>query len=415
MAAISEAFDVDLMKTAELGDAILAELDHLRELDPIHWSEATHAWLVTRHADVMRGFSGELPLSVDRLPHIQFSVLTPAEQAQRIPTLLKYIPKWIVSTDPPAHTRQRKLLVKAFHKKVVEGVRPYARDRVARLLDDAEKQPQQEFVEGIARQLPGGVILKLIGLPEENVSRLKQWANAFQLGLASTRPRPEWLETADRAMAEMNELFVREIEAHRRAPRDDLLSALLHATEDGETLSDDEMLAALSLLLVAGHDTTHNSITLGVVALSRSPASWSYMRAHPERILDCVNELMRISAMSAAQARVALKDFEWGGKQIKQGDAVFLMQATGNRDPSVFPRPEQIDFSHDNNQSLVFGPGLHHCVGHLLAKMQLTEFFSQLVERFDSVEVLDKRLDFMPQIAFRGLFKLNVRFHPRAH
>jgi cytochrome P450 len=192
-----------------------------------------------------------------------------------------------------------------------------------------------------------------------------------------------------------------------------LLSALLHATEDGETLSDDEMLAALSLLLVAGHDTTHNSITLGVLALSRSPSSWSYMREHPERILDCVNELMRISAMSAAQARVALQEFEWGGKTIKQGDAVFLMQAAGNRDPAVFPHPGQIDFSHDNNQSLVFGPGLHHCVGHLLAKMQLCEFFSQLVQRFDSVEILDKRLDFMPQIVFRGLFKLNVRFHPR--
>lgn len=193
-----------------------------------------------------------------------------------------------------------------------------------------------------------------------------------------------------------------------------MLTALLHATEDGETLSDDEMLAALSLLLVAGHDTTHNSITLGLVALSRSPSSWTYMRENPERILDCVNELMRISAMSAAQARVAVQDFEWGGKQIKSGDAVFLMQAAGNRDPSVFPQPDKIDFGHDNNRSLVFGPGLHHCVGHLLAKMQLCEFFSQLVRRFDSVDLLDERLDFMPQIVFRGLFRLNVRFHPRA-
>jgi cytochrome P450 len=415
MAINPRTFDVDLMQTAALGDAILVELDRLRELDPIHWSESTRGWLVTRHADVMRGFSGELPWSVDRLPSIQFSVMSPEEQAKRIPALLKYVPKWIVSTDPPAHTRQRKLLVKAFNKKVVESVRPYARERVAGLLDQAEKHPEQEFVEGIARQLPGGVILRLIGLPEENVARLKQWANAFQTGLASARPRPEWLETADRAMAEMNELFVREIEAHRREPRDDLLTALLHATEDGETLSDDEMLAALSLLLVAGHDTTHNSITLGLVALGRSPSSWTYMREHPERILDCVNELMRISAMSASQARVAVKDFEWGGKQIKQGDAVFLLQAAGNRDPSVFPHGDRLDFAHDNNQSLVFGPGLHHCVGHLLAKMQLCEFFSQLVQRFDSVEILDKKLDFMPQITFRGLFKLNVRFHPRAH
>jgi pimeloyl-[acyl-carrier protein] synthase len=413
MATSSEAFDVDLMKTAELGDQILEELDRLREIESVHWSAATGGWLVTGHADVMRGFSGELPLSVDRLPSIQFSVMSPEEQQRRIPTLLKYIPKWIVSLDPPAHTRQRKLLVKAFNKKAVENVRPYVRERVASLMDEAQQNPDTEFVEGIARQLPGAVILRFIGLPEENVSRLKLWANSFQLGLSSNRPRPEWLETADRAMAEMNELFVREVAEHRQAPREDLLSALLHATEDGETLSDDEMLAALSLLLVAGHDTTHNSITLGVVALSRNPASWTYMRAHPERILDCVNEIMRISAMSAAQARVAVADFELGGKLIKQGDAVFLMQAAGNRDPRVFPRPEKLDFAHDNTTSLTFGPGLHHCVGHLLAKMQLCEFFSQLVQRFDSVEILDDKLDFMPQIVFRGLFKLNVRFHPR--
>ncbi|MET0163538.1 MAG: cytochrome P450, partial [Vicinamibacterales bacterium] len=333
---------------------------------------------------------------------------------QRIPNLVKYVPQWIVSIDPPAHTRQRKLMVKAFNKKVVESVRPYVRQRVEYLMQLGEQHCELEFVEGIARQLPGAVILRLIGLSEEYIPNLKAWANAFQAGLSSARPRPEWLEMAERAMAEMNEVFLRAIEERRREPREDLITALLQATEEGESLSLDEMVAALSLLLVAGHDTTHNSMTLGVLALHRTPSAWQHLRAHPERLLESVNEIMRISAMSAAQARVASQDFQWHDKQIKRGDIVFLMQAAGNRDPRVYSHPNELHFGHDNTRDLTFAPGLHHCVGHLLAKMQLTEFFGALVQRFDRVEVLEQNLDFQPQIVFRGLYQMNVRFHPRA-
>lgn len=405
--------DVDLSMVPVLGESLLTELDRLRDHDPIHWSPATGAWLVTRHADVVRGFSGELPLSVNPARRTTFAVLAPGELQQRIPTLINYLSKWIVSNDPPVHTRMRKLLVKAFSKKVVESVRPYVQGRVSQLLEDANPDQPLEFVEGIARQLPGGVILKLMGLPQEHLPRLKSWANAFQAGLASSRPEIKWLEAAERAMIEMNEIFSKAIEEHRRTPREDLLTSLIEATEDGQSLSEDEMLAALSLILVAGHDTTHNSMTLGLVVLGRSPQNWRYMYEHPDRTLNCVNEIMRLSAMSAAQPRVATEDFEWHGKTIRAGDPLYLMQASGNRDPSIYAHADQLDFDRDNSQSLVFGPGLHHCVGHLLAKMQLTEFFGALVQRFEGVEFLDPTLDFMPQIIFRGLYKLNVRLKPR--
>jgi cytochrome P450 len=396
-----------------LGESLLTELDRLREYDPIHWSPSTGAWLVTRHADVVRGFSGELPLSVNPARRTTFAMLAPGEIQELIPTLINYLSKWIVSNDPPVHTRMRKLLVKAFSKKVVESVRPYVQARVTQLLEDVNPNEPLEFVEGIARQLPGGVILKLMGLPQEYLPRLKSWANAFQAGLASSRPEIKWLEAAERAMIEMNEIFSKAIEEHRRTPREDLLTSLIEATEEGQSLSEDEMLAALSLILVAGHDTTHNSMTLGLVVLGRSPKNWHYMYEHPDRTLNCVNEIMRLSAMSAAQPRVATEDFEWHGKTIRAGDPLYLMQAAGNRDPSVYAHADQLDFDRDNSQSLVFGPGLHHCVGHLLAKMQLTEFFGALVQRFEGVQFLDPALDFMPQIIFRGLYKLNVSLQPR--
>jgi cytochrome P450 len=402
------------MQTAALGDALLPQLDELRELDPVHWSPASGGWLITRHADVVRGFSGALPLSNQRLPAIQFQSIPQQDWPRLIPNLVRYVPRWIVSLDPPEHTGQRKLMVKAFNRKIVERVRPYVRERVAQLLDQVEATPQVEFVEGVARQLPGAVILRLLGFSAELIPSLKGWANAFQVGLSSSRPLPEWLQAADRAMVEMNELFVNEIAERRRQPREDLLTELVHATEDGESLSEEDLLAALSLLLVAGHDTTHNSMVLGLVALSRNPAAWTYMREHPERTVECVNEVMRLSAMAAAQARVATADFDWHGRTIHRGDVIFLMQAAGNRDPRVYTHPDRLDFGRDNTQDLTFAPGLHHCVGHLLAKMQLGEFFGALVQRFDSVQLLDSDLRFMPQVVFRGLFSLNVRFSTRA-
>jgi pimeloyl-[acyl-carrier protein] synthase len=414
MNTTSVAPDVDLSKVAALGESLLTELDRLRESDPIHWSPATGAWLVTRHADIVRAFSGVLPLSVNPSRRPTFTVIPPEEVQNRIPTLIAYLTKWIVSHDPPVHTRMRKLLVKAFSKKVVDSVRPYVQARVAQLLDEQKQTEDLEFVEGIARQLPGGVILKLMGLPQELLPRLKTWANAFQMGLASSRPEVQWLDAAERAMIEMNEIFRNAIEEHRRSPREDLLTSLIEATEDGQSLSEDEMLASLSLILIAGHDTTHNSMTLGLVALGHSPQSWRYMYEHPDRTLSCVNEIMRLSAMSAAQPRVATEDFEWHDKTIRAGDPLYLMQAAGNRDPRVYAHADRLDLERDNSQSLVFAPGVHHCVGHLLAKMQLTEFFGALVRRFEGVEFLDPALDFMPQIIFRGLYKLNVRLKPRA-
>jgi cytochrome P450 len=317
--------------------------------------------------------------------------------------------------DPPEHTRLRKLLVKAFSKKVVEALRPFVKERVAALMDRLERQPQTEFNETMARQLPGSVILKLFGLPQEHVSRLKDWANAFQEGIGVPYADMAAKRLAENACREMTELFVAEIEKRRRQPGldDDLISSLLAASVDGDALTEDEMLGALQLILVAGHDTTSSTLTLGLAALAESPDLWQYMYRHPHKVLESCLELMRYVAMSTAQVRVAAADFEWHGKQLKKGDFVWLMFAAANRDSRVFADPERIDPTRNNERSMVFAPGLHHCIGHLLAKMQVTEFFGELVQRFEGAEVLDPRLDFMSQISFRGLYHLNVRMWPR--
>jgi cytochrome P450 len=386
----------------------------LRELDPVHWSTASQGWLITRHADVDDALQGKFPLSLRRIEKIMFGPMPPEELVQ-LPMLRRFIPQWPVDMDPPEHTRLRKLLVKAFSRKVVDGVRPFVQQRVAELMDQLERKPQVEFNEEITRQLPGSVILKLFGLPQQNIGRLRDWANAFQEGIGVPFAGIEAKKLAEKAMEEMTELFVAEIDKRRNLPpQDDLIGALMAASEGGDTLSEDEMLGALQLVLVAGHDTTSATLTLGLAAMAQHPQLWDHMYRHPQNLLESCMELMRYVAMSTAQIRLVAADFEWHGKQVRKGDFVFLMFAAANRYPRGLADPERLDPERNNDRSMVFAPGLHHCIGHMLAKMQVAEFFGELVRRFEGAELLDPQLHFMSQIAFRGLYHLNVRMKPRA-
>jgi len=414
MEATARNFDVDLMRDPQRhGRDFVEDLNRLRELDPVHWSESSRCWVVTRFQDVVDGFEGKVPLMNAGRHEFALVSIPLEDRPARIPNLHHYVENWIVGVDGQRHTRLRKLMLKGFTKKMVERMRPYARQRVRELLDRAEATPEIEFNEQIARPLPGYVVFKMLGIPEEQFPSLRDWSNAMVEGLAASAPPPEVLEKTDWAMGEMNEVVRAELEKRVAEPREDLFTTLLHATEDGDSLTMDELLGAMHVIIVAGHDTTSNTLTLGVEALSRHPEAWQYMYENPDRIMDCVAELQRYVAMSAGQPKIAGEDFEWHGKQIKKGDIFFLAIAAANRDPDVFENPEVLDFTRDNNRSQVFAPGIHHCIGHVLAKMQLCEFFSALVSRFETVEVLDQKLDFMPVAAFRGMYGMNVRFHPR--
>jgi cytochrome P450 len=405
--------DIDLSKTAQSGDLILEKINRLREAHPVYWSEASQCWFVTRHQDVLDGFGGKYPLASHQFPEALHRLFSPAELQAKIPNTLRYLSQMSVNLDPPDHTRVRALLVKAFRKNIVESLRPFVRQRVNELLDQAQIAGAIEFNEQIARQLPGSVILRLIGLPDSCRPRLKTWANAFLTALGSGVPKIEWLVELELCVMEMNEFFEAAIAERRKAPREDLISALLQASDGEDRLSHDEVLATLHVTVVAGHDSTTSSLSLGLAALARHPDQWMKLRERPELAASAVDEIMRYSAMSTAMQRIASKDFQWHGQHIKQNQFVILMMAGGNRDPRVYANPEQLDITRKNDRSLTFGPGLHFCVGHLLAKLQLGECFAAIVNRFDAVELLDARLDFMPQIVFRGLWKLNVRFHPR--
>jgi pimeloyl-[acyl-carrier protein] synthase len=361
----------------------------------------------------MDGFLDKIPVSNVRMQARSFAPGQMEMMAQRYPLMFSSLPFWIVNADPPLHTRLRRLMTKAFSRKVVEDLRPMARAVITAVIESLEGKQEIDFAETVAREITGRVILNKFGLPESVLPRLKDWSVAFNVGLGGVvAPSEAVLDAVEHYMREMKEVFLPVIAQRRLAPTEDFLSQLVSAREGEDRLSEDEILGICYLVIVAGHDTTMNTMMLGVAALAQDPAARLAMLAAPDTILNSVMEVMRYVAMSTAFSRIAAQDFEWHGKQIKQGDQIWLMAAAANRDPQVFQNAEILDMGRGNlDQVAVFGGGIHHCIGHLLAKMQLCEFFPYFFERYPNVEVLEEQLEFLPSLSFRGLSRLRVRLN----
>lgn len=411
---VQEVIDVDLTNDPrDRGQAMIDALDEIREVDPVHWSEKSRCWFITRHADVVDAFLRRMPVTNDGRMFPVFHLIPPEEWDARIPTLVKYSDLWVTSSEGPRHARLRSLLMKALNRKIVESLRPYARSRAEFLVDKMCDERELEFNEGISRAMTGDVLFKLLGMPAEHIPNLRDWSTWLMEGVGATVPTAERLEKANLALERMNEVVAVELEKRRQEPKDDLLTGLLNASEGEDKLSFDEILAQMHVAIVAGHDTTMNTLTLSVDALARNPEAWAYLVDNQDKMLDIVTELQRYIGMVGGQPRLVDEDFELHGKHIRKGEVIAVMIATANRDPSVFTNPDKIDFTRDNRGSMVFAPGVHFCLGHHLAKMQLTEFLGALARKVQSIEVLDEDLDFLPVWVFRGVYKMNVRVTPR--
>src|SRR5215469_738680 len=411
MNVAARELDFPLNRVAELGNELLGRIDALRAADPITWSEQNQVWMVTGHAEVMEGFAGTLPLSNRRLPDTAVALIPPAEREQLLPCLMNATRSWLLNMDSTEHQRLRRLLVRAFSKPIVEGLRPHVQGFLKDAFDEAGRKGDIEFVSEIGRRVPARTILRQLGLSDDLVPKLHRWSVSLNQA-GNVNVSREGLLEIEATLRALRDIFRPEFAKRRQHPTDDFLSALVTANEAGDKLSEDEMFGTCDIVLIAGHDTTANTMALGVAALASHPEAVAYIRTHPEDAANVVLELMRLVSMSTAMSRRVARDFNWRGHELKEGQYVILFQGGANRDPRVFPKPDVFDPTRSQDLNMTFAPGAHHCIGHLLAKMQLGEFLPEWVRRFD-VELLDERLNFGPTMAFRGLEKLNLRLHPR--
>lgn len=377
----------------------------LRESSPIHLSERHRAWIVTRYRDVAQAFLDER-LSTDNIRPLEARMSE--EDRARFAPASQMLRAWMIFNDPPEHTHLRAPVRSAFKPRAVENLRAALEARVDELLDHVETLGSCDLIREFAFPLPADAIAMLLGVPSEQRERFKRMSRRLGSLVTGKVGRSDAWERALDAQRDFHELFEGLIARYEKSPEDNLISELIRARDEGETLSPDQMVGACSLLLFAGHETTLNLIASGALALLRHPKERERFVDDPGVIESGVEEMLRFDGPSKILVRRVREDFEWEGHHFKQDQAVFLSVAAANRDPEEFARPDEFDVTRSPNRHLGFGWGLHFCLGAQLARLESQIALSRLFRRFPELSLGPEPLTWQPIILGRSLKALPI-------
>ncbi|HET6874845.1 MAG TPA: cytochrome P450 [Acidimicrobiales bacterium] len=314
----------------------------------------------------------------------------------------------LLTMDPPDHTRIRRLVASTFSPPAIAALEPWVRQRTDALLGGLDPTAGFDLIEDLALPLPIAVICHLLGVPEEDMDRFRAWGHAAATGL-----EPQVAPDQDPAVvaAEVELMaYLRDLIDKRRAKSDDsLLSALIAAEEQGERLSNDELLATADLLLIAGFETTVNLIGNGTAALIGAPDQWQLLRQDPDLLPNAVEELLRYDSPVQATSRVATEEIAVGGISLPRSAQVIIALGGANRDPAEFVEPGRLNVTRSNaGRHLSFSQGIHHCLGAALARLEGRVAIGALTERFGRLMLAGPPVR-RPLLGLRGYERLPVR------
>jgi cytochrome P450 len=379
----------------------------MRDRDPAHWSPDLKAWVLTRYEDVKRVCLDTAGMSSDRLR--PFFATLPGPEAARMADLIRVLTLWMVFRDPPEHTRLRRLASRVFHVRSINALRPNIESITASLLDGIGERSEFDFIAEFAGPLPQLVIMDMLGVPRGEMARLKHLSDEMALFIGSARATPDKYDRAQAGTREMAGMFRELIVQKRAAPRPDLLSELVHVEEQGERLSDDELVAMCVLLLFAGHETTTHHITNGLAALMRFPSQMEKLRKSPALAPAAVEELLRYDGPIGAQVRIAREPQDFHGRTVKPGERVFLMMNAANRDERAYPDPDRVDIERHGVPHLTFGFGAHICLGFPLARLEGQIALPAVLARWSHIEPADDAPGWMDSMVLRGMTAFPIR------
>ena len=378
----------------------------LRDDDPAHWSPALKGWVLTRYEDVKR-VCLDGGMSSDRLR--PFFAALPSAQALRMAELMRVLTLWMVFRDPPEHTRLRRLTSRVFNVRSIQALKPAVESLTAWLLDRLGERKEFDFVAEFAGPLPALVIMDMLGVPRNELARLKLLSDEMALFIGSARETPRKYERAEAATREMAALFRALVDERRSEPRRDLLSELVHLSDDGEQLSEDELVATCVLLLFAGHETTTHHITNGLAALLRFPEEMEKLRRDPQVAPAAVEELLRYDGPIGAQVRIVQEPQRFHGRELQRGERVFLMMNAANRDPRAYREPDRVDLARHGPPHLTFGFGAHICLGFPLARLEGQIALPAVLARWRKIEPLNDAPEWLDSLVLRGMKTFPVR------
>ena len=412
--------------------------EKLRTFDPVHWDEELGFWVLTRYEDVSSVYYDE---RFSRAQGLQQGFQRLSKTDRHISdSVYQSFSKTMFYADPPYHTQLRGLMNTAFTPRRVEQLRPYIQKIVDELLDLVEAKGQMDVIHDLAYPLPVMVISELLGLPANDRGQFKKWSDYLFAILGTVRRSSHLLKRASQSLAEMT-AYVTALSRERRAhQKDDLLSALLSVAEDDQqmtcpyphqsngrassqsqrsaelarapevaaSLTQEELVANINILLSTGHETTTNLIGNGLLALIENPNQTQKLQSQPTLMMSAVEEMLRYDNPVQITYRSAVEDVEMGGRLIRKGDLVNSILGAANRDPQQFANPDQFDITRDENKHLSFGIGIHYCIGASLVRLEAEIAFSAILRRFPKLQLATQTLEWQEHPIFRGLKSLPI-------
>ena len=375
----------------------------LRETDPV-WLSPLGLWILTGYDDCV------MSLRDPRFGRDGFEAILSAQYGEESEP--GRLPRSMLFRDPPDHTRLRSLVNRAFTPRVIEGMREQIEGVVHRLLDRVQGRGQMDVIADLAYPLPVTVICDMLGVPVADHEQIRAWSSDTirSLDAIGIPSDPSIIERGRAGRRGIAEYFRGLLPERRRHPRADLLSSLIAAEEQGDRLTEGELLATCVLLFIAGHETTVNLIGNGLLALLQHPDQLERLRREPGLISRAVEELLRFDSPVQRTARITNAEVELGGKTIPKGAFVVTAIGAANRDPAHFPDPDRLDIARADNRHIAFGFGIHFCLGAPLARVEGQLAIGALLERMPRLRLAGPERQWRESSTLRGLKTLPVVF-----
>jgi cytochrome P450 PksS len=378
----------------------------LRADSPVHRVQLPgqqHAWLLSRYDDALNMFKDE------RLTKDKLNARKPSTSRKEpwVPALFKPLTRNMLDLDVPDHTRLRGLVQKAFTPRLVERMRGRIEELTESLILRRREQRRMELIRDFALPIPTTVIAEMLGVPVADHDRFHRWSASITAADPSGRRMLMAIPHVVRFIGYIRRL----IKTKRERPDDDLITALVRAEEGGDKLNEDELVAMIFLLLIAGHETTVNLIGNSVLSLLQHPTQLEMLRDQPALISNAVEEFLRFNGpVDLSTERYAREEFILHGLKIEQGDLVYASVASANRDETQFPDADVFTITRDPNRHLAFGMGIHYCLGAPLARLETQVAIPLFIRKLSTVRLVPQKLQFRRSLNLRGLTRLQVEW-----
>lgn len=375
--------------------------DKLRAIQPIYRGNFLKypGWYVTGYEE-----------AIEILKDTRFKNRIPLPLTSKKYEHLKNIQKdMLVFKNQPDHKRLRMLVSKVFTQRIVENHRPYIKETVNELLNEVQNNKSMDVVTDFAFPLASLIIAKILGVPAEERYQFRNWSLSLIQTIDFSRSRKE-LADGNVTSMKLIDYFKELIEKRKRNLEDDLISMLIKEEQQGDKLTDEELLATCILLVIAGHETTVNLISNSILALLNHPKQLIKLKENPSLIERAVEEFLRYESPTQMIARIASEDIEINNVTIKKGEHVYLLLGAANRDPKKFIDANVLDITRNPNPHLAFGYGIHFCIGSTLARIEAQIAIQTLLQRMPNLQLATPELHWRKLIGFRSLNELSIKF-----